>query len=167
MSKQQNECAWTRALCAELVKCGGKVFTNQRPYALDHGKTRLAQVAPPGWPDRWLAHAAWSGWLEFKAEKTRLDPLQAKNIREINERWPGGAYVVRRHQDGILLEDWTGRGLCLTQDHAEGLLLGLLSVSIRESAWIEERQRIIQSVVVKLCDRAKARGDECCAVVIG
>jgi len=160
MPSSVSECEWTRGICNELTRCGAKVFTNQKSYVVGGARgTKLAQPSQSGWPDRWVAHVCWTGWLEFKGLKTKLEPLQAKTIREIEERWPGGAYVCRQHPDGLTLSGWDERPLLVTQGTAEHLLLALLALQMREREWVEDRQRKIASVAGKLADRIRARGE--------
>jgi len=78
------ECAWTRKMCRELERCNAVVFA-----CVAH------KMQAPGWPDRWVCHRRWRGWLEFKGDNTRLTALQRKRIRDLNDRQPGSAFVVR------------------------------------------------------------------------
>jgi hypothetical protein len=66
----------------------------------------------PGQPDRYISHRSWHGWIEFKDEKTKLKPIQAMRIKEMNERAPGTAYVARFIGDEFLnIEDHEGNVL--------------------------------------------------------
>jgi len=88
---------WTRKVCASLKKCNAVIFAC------------VAQaMQEPGWPDRWICHRRWRGWLEFKGVNTRLSAIQRKKIDDLNARQPGSAYVVR--QPGIV-EDTKGNEL--------------------------------------------------------
>jgi hypothetical protein len=68
--------------------------------------------------------------IEFKGPKTVLEPLQAVRIRELNERAPGFAFVVRLpnrvedHEGKLLAEfDTTALGLLRTlQELKRGIL---------------------------------------------
>ena len=152
-----NECEWTRDTCKDLVACGAVVFTNQRPYVVG-GRAKLAQVAPAGWPDRWIGHVVWSGWLEFKGDRTPLEPLQARRIRDMQERWPGSAWVARRHPDGTMIEDHEGRRRVLAIGGAESLLLALSHLNTHDEEWIAAQQQRIAQCYRALQARITARG---------
>jgi hypothetical protein len=69
----------------------------------------------PGWPDRYVHHRYWHGWLEFKGEHTRLDKKQRIIIARLNERVPDSAFVVRwpdriEDEEGELLATFNGTG---------------------------------------------------------
>jgi len=73
-----------------------------------------------GLPDRYVVHPQWQGFLEFKAEQTRLRDVQRIVIRNLKLRG-AKAYVVRfpyniEDEEGNLLASWngTGRDLLLT-----------------------------------------------------
>lgn len=89
-----NESAKTRKLCRELEKIGAITL----PYV---GSAR--QIA--GWPDRWIAHPLWTGWVEFKDGEGRLSKLQQHRLREIWLRDPGGAFVAWHDTGTIGLPD--------------------------------------------------------------
>jgi hypothetical protein len=59
------------------------------------------------WPDIYVAHKYWIGWIEFKGEKTKLRKDQAMLLEEL---WKRGveAYVVRCPN---LIESYTGNSL--------------------------------------------------------
>lgn len=84
-----------------------------------HGAVVLALVAgkrqSPGWPDRYVCHPAFHGWLEFKGENTRLRPLQRAVMERLNLRRPRTALVVRapgrvEDHEGRLLDEFDGTG---------------------------------------------------------
>ena len=103
------ECKKTRDLCNELKKLNAVVLA-----IVAHTKQE------PGWPDRYICHTRWHGWIEFKDVHTRLAPLQRIRIRELRKRGDN-AWVVR-FPDRI--EDHEGR-LHATFD---GTAVGLLQV---------------------------------------
>lgn len=89
-----NESKWTREICGEL----------HRNNAMVHAIVGTMMQAA-GWPDRYVAHTLWQGYLEFKGEKTELKKHQAIILRELNKRRPGLAYVVRYPNR---IEDYNG-----------------------------------------------------------
>ena len=101
------ESKWTKGVCGEMTKCNALVF------ACVGGVMQTA-----GWPDRYVAHKLWTGWLEFKGEKTRLTIKQHHIIYTLNKKRPGTAYVIRwpnRIEDcnGDLLANFDGHGKSL------------------------------------------------------
>jgi hypothetical protein len=92
-----SESSDTRDLCAQLKKFNAVVYA-----------VVGSQFAHPGWPDRYVHHRYWCGWLEFKAPKGSLSKLQREVIHKLNELKPGSAFVVR-HPDSV--EDCDGRVL--------------------------------------------------------
>ena len=77
-----SEATLTRRLCKELEKRGAFVF------AIVGGI-----LQEPGWPDRYIAHKKWSGWVEFK-KNTKVSEKQAWIISELRKRGVN-AVVVR------------------------------------------------------------------------
>lgn len=86
----------TRELCAELVAQGAKIFACV---------ASLMQTS--GWPDRYISHIKWSGWLEMKDEKTVLRTNQKIVIRDLRKRHTPVA-VLRFVGDVLRLEDEEG-----------------------------------------------------------
>ena len=78
------ECKRTRDLCTDLRARGAMVFA-----------VVGSVMQEPGWPDRYVHHVWWSGWIEFKDGTRRLTPKQQYVIRELNARRPCSAFVVR------------------------------------------------------------------------
>lgn len=126
------ESEWTRRICNGLKECGAVVFALVG-----------SRMQAPGWPDRWVGHTVWSGWLEFKGLDTELRPLQAKIISDINARWPGGAYVVRQ---GITIEDAHGNVLATVRDRPASLLLALFELKLN----VPERQTMVRQCAERL-----------------
>lgn len=73
----------TRRFCQEMVKLNAVVFSIVG-----------SNMQSPGWPDRYIAHRRWAGWIEFKGPRTRLAHLQALRIRALRERGVN-AVIVR------------------------------------------------------------------------
>ncbi len=98
-----SECKATREICEVLRRRNALVFAIV-------GST----MQEPGWPDRYVAHRKWSGWLEFKMMVGALSTKQRIIIRELTERGVP-AYVVRIYDRGRLdIEDHNGNVLCST-----------------------------------------------------
>lgn len=103
------ESAQTRALCRALEKCGALTFAVV-------GST----MQRAGWPDRWILHRDWTGWLEFKAHDGSVSAVQRTTLAGMNDRRPGTAYVVRfgppgkpllgrvETENSDVLSPWTG-----------------------------------------------------------
>ncbi len=102
------ECEKTRKLCTELKNVNALVFAIV-------GSTRQE----PGWPDRWISHKLWTGFIEFKDERTAIKKKQRWIIQQINKRSPGGAFFVRFPNR---IESWDGKLI----DTFDGTALGLL-----------------------------------------
>lgn len=47
-----------------------------------------------GWPDTYVAHPQWRGWIEFKVDKNNLDPRQRSIGASLVKR--GDRFVVAR-----------------------------------------------------------------------
>jgi len=90
------ESAMTRDVCAALRCCNTMVL----PVV-------AGRMMPAGWPDRYVAHRAWSGWIEFKADAGRLSDIQLHVIEGLRTR--GVNVVVARFVGGrIHVSDETG-----------------------------------------------------------
>jgi len=146
MAKPIKECEWTRRICQEMVSCGAVVFSN-RVLVGGQGAASLrggVVAGASGWPDRWIGHCLWSGWLEFKGLKTVIEPLQTKRIQEVNERQPGGAYVVRLVDRGavygLAVCDAVGERLLTADDSGADLLLALDKLRQRVAARSNEAE---------------------------
>jgi hypothetical protein len=103
-----NESARTRKLCEGLRKLNAMV------YAAVAGEKGTS-----GWPDRYVHHRTWQGWLEFKDGTRKCTPLQQEIIRGMNARCCGSAYVVRHgantieNHDGEVLATFDGTATSL------------------------------------------------------
>lgn len=79
-----------------------------------HGHEMMAS----GWPDLYVSHPIWRGWLELKTERGRLSTLQEMRLKDLAARRDYG-YVVR-YVDGVTSIDedvelcgqsvWTWKG---------------------------------------------------------
>jgi hypothetical protein len=112
------ECSRTRELCVELTRLGALCHVVQ------------ADGVTVGWPDRHVTHRLWCGWLEMKFESSELSRRQAARLRELNDRQPGGAFVVRhREAGGYELWSHDGRTCLAACANAGQLLLALAACS--------------------------------------
>lgn len=101
-----------------------------------HNALVLALVAhraqEGGWPDCFVCHTLWQGWLEIKADKTIISTKQHYIIQELNARHAASAFVIRLPDR---IEDTKGE-LILRFTDAKDLLLKLHRVhSILCSSW--------------------------------
>lgn len=51
-----------------------------------------------GWPDNYIAHHLWNGWIELKVDKEPLSALQRMTIGDLRERGVL-AWVARYHNE--------------------------------------------------------------------
>jgi len=70
-----SETALTRVLCAKLTAYSCEVY----PLI---GST----LAPTGWPDRYICHKDWQGFIEFKLHNTWLSKEQEQRCIKLLER---------------------------------------------------------------------------------
>lgn len=52
------------------------------------------KMQTPGWPDLYIAHKLWTGFLEMKGPRTKIEPHQQQIIGGLKER-NVSVYVVR------------------------------------------------------------------------
>lgn len=83
-----SESTTTVKMCRALELCGAQTFAVV-------GGTRQRS----GWPDRYLHHRLWHGWLEAKGPSTGTAAIQRHTLSELNRRRPGSAYLVRYSKD--------------------------------------------------------------------
>lgn len=60
-----------------------------------------------GWPDLYVAHWAWEGWLELKSGAEKLTSAQAHKLKVLDQRQVA-AFVLRASRGGVRVEDWSG-----------------------------------------------------------
>lgn len=108
------ESKFTKVICDALKKRNALVF------AIVAGKRQ-----EPGWPDRYVAHTLWSGWLEFKGPKTVVTDLQRYRLRELVAR--GVEAWVLREPD--IIENHSG--IRVTEFEVMDLLEVLNDLSMR------------------------------------
>lgn len=81
----QSEAEFTATICDDLRRCNAVVL----PIV---GNAMM----PRGWPDRYVHHAYWQGWLEFKAVNGIIAAAQREIMKSLNVRKSGSAFVVRQ-----------------------------------------------------------------------
>jgi len=71
-----------------------------------------------GWPDRYVAHRRWRGWLEFKTGKRKLTVLQDIILHKLKRRG-ANVHVVRIFDHELVIEtpDGEQEGLCGANGH--------------------------------------------------
>ncbi len=97
-----NESEWTRKL--------DKTFTAMGGYTIPivggmRGKNGVA--------DRYWIHKRWAGWIEFKSDTRRMEALQVAFLKEVWQRQPGTAFVVRRGEGSGIGRVYAGCDLSL------------------------------------------------------
>lgn len=89
----------TNILCAALRKYNAIILVN-------HASGRTS----PDWPDRYISHPRWHGWIEFKNPKTNVTDGQKRVLAELRRADERQAYVGRFVRDFVLtFEDEEGR----------------------------------------------------------
>jgi hypothetical protein len=66
------ECEHTRKFCRALEYQGAVTYP-----------AIASEMSPEGWPDRFVGHVRWQGWLEFKSIKGRLKLTQADRLNQL------------------------------------------------------------------------------------
>ena len=64
-AQRWNECKFTRWFCRCIARCNGRTFA-----------VVGSKMQEPGWPDRYVVHKRWHGWIEFKHGSNRLSEIQ-------------------------------------------------------------------------------------------
>lgn len=90
MSESSN----TRSVCDKLRKQGAEIFS-----------CVASRMQTPGWPDRFVAHKQWSGWIEFKREGENLNTLQSIIVRKLKERGANVAIVHHLNDGGLQVDN--------------------------------------------------------------
>lgn len=98
----KKECPWTRDVC--------RLLTKQNALVLPIVGNRFA---PPGWPDRYIAHRKWCGFIEFKGERTVVSPVQRRVIADLRAR-DVNVWVARDAGCQIVVEDEEGNVVART-----------------------------------------------------
>lgn len=59
-----------------------------------------------GTSDVFVAHKLWSGWIEFKGPKTKVEPIQVRFIKDMQIRRVNATIVRLLKHGQYQLEDW-------------------------------------------------------------
>ncbi len=99
---------WAKTIVKMLRRCNALVLNT-------HGE----QYQQPGWPDLYIAHSFYCGWIELKGVKTLLEPHQKKILKGLSARGVP-AYIARypnliQNYEGVLLYKFESTGLALLQ----------------------------------------------------
>lgn len=79
----RSESQWNRAFCSALTKCNAEIFA-----------CSASMRQTPGWPDRWICHTLFSGWVECKRVTYDLTEAQRLIHQSLNQKRPGSAFVI-------------------------------------------------------------------------
>ena len=74
-ARRWRECNFTRFFCRSIERCNGMTFA-----------VVGSNMQTPGWPDRYIAHARWSGWIEFKLGSKPLSDIQRDVLQGLYKR---------------------------------------------------------------------------------
>lgn len=113
---------WTKVVRDELTARGALVAV-----------MAANRYTVPGWPDRWVGHRLWTGWLELKTEDGVVSALQAQRVRDIRARRPGTAWVLRLRGDHWVLQGADGLDRCEVRPCGACLLLALAEMERLET----------------------------------
>ena len=84
----------------EFAKRMTKAIRDCNGIVLSVVGNKMQQAA---WPDIYVAHRYWQGWIEFKGHRTVLREDQRRMIEELHKRGVN-AVVVRYHPEGCMIE---------------------------------------------------------------
>ena len=103
------EMEFTSRITKEMKDCNAMIYPLIQ-YSKTEGAHRFG--VPKGWPDRYVAHRYYQGFLEFKGAKTRIIQEQRYIISELRNRGVN-VYVIREPNiiEGEGTFDSTGLGL--------------------------------------------------------
>jgi len=87
-ARRWNEAKFTKWFCRCIEKNNG----------MTHAIVGNA-MSRGGWPDRYIAHIKWSGFIEFKAGDNRLSEIQQKILKGLKARGVNVFVVVFRNKD--------------------------------------------------------------------
>lgn len=79
----RSESEWNRKFCSALTKCNAEVFA-----------CSASARQTPGWPDRYIAHTLFCGWVEAKRTTNDLANNQRAVITSLNQKRPGSAFII-------------------------------------------------------------------------
>lgn len=79
----RSESEWNRKFCSSLTKCNAEVFACSASFR-----------QTPGWPDRYIQHTIFCGWVEAKRITNDLTAAQQLIIRSLNQKRAGSAFIL-------------------------------------------------------------------------
>ena len=74
-ARRWRECNFTRFFCRSIERCNGMTYTLV-------GNS----MAKAGWPDRFIAHSRWNGFIEFKLGSKPLSDMQRTILHGLHKR---------------------------------------------------------------------------------
>ena len=74
-ARRWRECNFTRFFCRSIERCNG----------MTHAVVGNS-MAKAGWPDRYIAHPRWRGWIEFKLGSKPLSDIQRSVCHGLHKR---------------------------------------------------------------------------------
>lgn len=86
----KSESEWNREFCKHLTLCNAQVFA-----------CSASMMQTPGWPDRYIAHPLFCGWVECKRTGNDLSALQLNVVTSINKCRAGTAFVLWLEHDEL------------------------------------------------------------------
>jgi hypothetical protein len=91
------ESKFTKKVCGILKNRGALVFAC------------MGTEYQSGWPDRYVSHKRWRGWIEFKSLKRRLELNQKITIQQLRQRGDNAIIIRETYSPEIgRLEDVDG-----------------------------------------------------------
>ena len=117
---KKSESVFQSEVVAAVKKVGGIAFNV-------HGHGMQAA----GWPDLYIAHRQWTGWLELKVREGRASVLQMKRVDDLRKRdvdafylryVDGDAFMEVGHSSSVVVRFTWGRGFTgqTRSDHTPG-----------------------------------------------
>ena len=93
MPTKQKEAKFVDRICHELEDHGAFIVPYHIAPNMVNGRYVAANKA--GVPDRYIHHSLWSGWLEFKSPKGKLQGNQREVLEQMNSIIQSSAFVIR------------------------------------------------------------------------
>jgi len=99
-ARRWTESKFTGWFCRCIEQCNGMTFA-----------VVGSRMQSPGWPDRYIAHTAWNGWIEMKRGNIGLNDIQIKICRDLYARGANVYVGIIRRPDWFELRHVDGRTL--------------------------------------------------------
>lgn len=100
-----NETSFIKELRIIIESVGGVCFKI-------HGHT----MQESGWPDLYIAHPFWTGWIEAKVGKRKTNPLQQDKMRKLIQCKVNT--MTLRFNDGCVSAEWYNECICSFSNEA-------------------------------------------------